>query len=87
MFKIVYIIFKCLLCRNCVNDFHQISHRASVERVLTVCLNGSVPLNKMADMPNMVKALKNLLTQNQESFEVKSWYIVLGTQGLPSLFK
>ena len=31
----------------------------------------------------MVKTFKNLFLQNQESFEVKSWYIALGTQGLP----
>ena len=31
--------------------------------------------------------LKNLLLQNQESFEAESWYIASGTLGLPSLFK
>ena len=30
----------------------------------------------------MVKTLKNLLFQNQESFEAESWYVALETQGL-----
>ena len=33
----------------------------------------------------MVKTLKNLLLQNQDSFEAESCYIASGTQGLPSL--
>ena len=37
--------------------------------------------------PNMVKRLKNLLLESQESFEAESWYIASGTQGLQSLFK
>ena len=32
------------------------------------------------------KTLKNLF-QKQKSFEAESWYLTLGTQGLPSLFK
>ena len=32
----------------------------------------------------MVKTLKNLLLQNQESYEAESWYIASGTQGLPN---
>ena len=30
---------------------------------------------------------KNLLIQNQESFEAEAQYIASGTEGLPSLFK
>ena len=37
--------------------------------------------------PYMVKTLKNLLLQNQNSFGSVSWYKALGTQDLPSLFK
>ena len=59
----------------------------SVERVLTICLNGSALLNKMAALPMYGKKLKNLLLQNQESFEAESEYISLGTEDLPSLFK
>ena len=59
-----------------------------VERILIICLTGFAPLNKMATMPIFgKKTLKNLLLQNQESFKAESWYIALGTQGLPSLVK
>ena len=40
-----------------------------VERVLTICSNYSAPLKKMAVMQIYGKILKNLLLQNQESFE------------------
>ena len=33
----------------------------SVERMLTICSNGSAPLNKMAAMPIYGRTLKNLL--------------------------
>ena len=56
----------------------------SVERVLTVCLNGSVPLIKMAAMLICGKTFKTFLLQNQESFESESWYLAFGTQSLPS---
>ena len=65
-------------------DFHI---RPAVKRVLTAYSNGSVPFYKMAAMPIYGKALKNLLLQNQKSFEAESWYISSGTQGLPCLFK
>ena len=34
----------------------------------------------MAAMPIYVKPPKNLLLQNQESFEAESWYIASGMQ-------
>ena len=37
-------------------------------------------------MGTMMSSLKNLILQNQESYEAESWYIVLGTQGLPNIF-
>ena len=51
-------------------------------------LNGSAQLNKMAIMPiyGKKKTLQNLL-QNEESFENESWFIALGAQSLPDLFK
>ena len=49
----------------------------SVKRVLTICSNGSAPLNKIAAMSIYGK---NLLLQNQESFEAESWYIASGTR-------
>ena len=55
----------------------------SVERLFTICLNSSTPLNKMAVIPIYGKrTLKNLLLLNQESFKAESWYIALGNQGL-----
>ena len=54
----------------------------SVERELTLCLNGSTPLNKMAAIHIYGKALKNLHHQNQESFETESWYTASESQGL-----
>ena len=65
----------------------------SVKGVSSVCSNGSASpgsaqLNKMAVMPIYgKKILKNLLLQNQESFEAESCYITIGTQDLPSLIK
>ena len=51
-----------------------------VKRMLTVCSNGSVPLNKVAAMPIYGKTLKNLLPQNSESFEAESLYTALGIE-------
>ena len=58
----------------------------SVKGGLIIYKNGHHSLSKMATKSIYSKTLKNLL-QNQESFEAESLYIVLGTQGLPSLFK
>ena len=41
----------------------------SVERMLTICSNGSAPLNKMAAMPIYGKTLKKSLFFRTESFE------------------
>ena len=35
----------------------------------------------------MVKTLKNLLLQNQETFEAESYYVAFETQVLPDLHK
>ena len=59
----------------------------SVEWVLTIRSNGSALSNKIDDMPTYGKTLQTLLLQNQENFKAESWYIALGTQELPSLFK
>ena len=60
---------------------------SSVERILKICLNGSMSLDKMDAMPIYGKTLKNLLLHNQESFEAESCYIAWDTQDLPNLFK
>ena len=40
--------------------------------------------SRLPPCPYMVKTLKNLLLQNQESFKAESWYIASRTQGLQS---
>ena len=52
--------------------------RPSVEKMLTICSNGSAPLNKMAAMPIYDKTLKNLFLQNYERSEAESWYRAMG---------
>ena len=49
----------------------------SVEGLLLFSSNSSAPLSKTAAMHMYGK----------NSFETESWYIALGTQGLPNLFK
>ena len=35
----------------------------------------------------MVKTFKNLLLQNQKSYDLETWYAAFGTQALQSLYK
>ena len=35
----------------------------------------------------MLKTFKNLLLQNQKADDLGTWYVALGMEGLPSLFK
>ena len=37
--------------------------------------------------PYMVKTFKNLLLQNQKSYDLETWHLALGTQALRSLYK
>ena len=55
----------------------------SLKGGFSICTNGHGhgPLIKIAAMFIYGKTLKNLLLQNEESFEVKSLYIASGTQG------
>ena len=50
----------------------------SVERILTICLNGSFPLNKMAAMPIYGKSTLKSTSPDQDSFEAVSKYIASG---------
>ena len=52
----------------------------SVERMLTICSNISVPLQKMTAMPIYGKTLKNLLLQNYERSEAESGCTASGTK-------
>ena len=54
----------------------------SVEKMLTICSNGSAPLNKMAAMPIYGKTLKNLLLQSEESSDAESWYTASQTKSV-----
>ena len=47
----------------------------SFERVLKICSMVLCHWTRWPPCPYMVETLKNLLLQNQESFEAKSWYI------------
>ena len=37
--------------------------------------------------PYMVKTFKNLLLQNQKSYDLETWHVAFGTQALQSLYK
>ena len=70
---------KHILDISLLSNFHKITNGAFCQKGLIICLNGCHAY--------MVKTLKNLLLQNQESFKAESWYIALGTQALLILFK
>ena len=44
-------------------------------------------MTKMAAMPIYGKNLKNLLLQNQKSYDLTTWHVASGSQALPSLYK
>ena len=48
------------------------------------CINGPVHMTKMAAMPIYGK---NLLLQNQTSYDLEIWHVALGTQALQSFYK
>ena len=52
-----------------------------------VYINGPGHMTKMADMPIYGKNLKNLLLQNQKSYDLETWHVASGTQALQSLYK
>ena len=52
-----------------------------------VCINGPGHMTKMAAMPIYGKNLKNLLLQNQKSYDLETWHVASGTQALQSLYK
>ena len=47
-----------------------------------VCINGPGHMTKMAAMP-----IKNLLLQNQKSYDLETWHVASGTQALHSVYK
>ena len=52
-----------------------------------VYINGPGHMTKMAAMPIYGKTLKNLLLQNQKSYDLETWHVASGTQALQSLYK
>ena len=52
-----------------------------------VSINGPGHMTKMAAMPIYGKNLKNLLLQNQKSYDLETWHVALGTQALQRLYK
>ena len=44
-------------------------------------------MTNMATMPCMVKMLKNLLLQKQQTNDLETWYVALSMQVLSRLFK
>ena len=42
---------------------------------------------KMIAMPIYGKTFENLILRNRMADDLKTWYVLLGTQALPSLFK
>ena len=45
-----------------------------------VCINGLGHMTKMAATPIYGKNLKNLLLQNQKSYDLETWHVASGTQ-------
>ena len=52
-----------------------------------VYINGLGHMTKMAAMPIYGKNLKNILLQNQMSYDLETWHVASGTEGLQSLYK
>ena len=59
----------------------------SWQRGKKVYINGSGHMTKMAAMPIYGKNLKNLLLQNQKSYDLETWHVATVTQALQSLYK
>ena len=65
--------------------FFKLHVESSVKAGLKIYSNGHGPLIQVAPCSYMLKTIKNLLLQNQESFKAKSRYIASWTQGLPQV--
>ena len=57
------------------------------EEGTNVYINGPGHITKMAAMPIYGKTFKNLLLQNQKSYDLETLHVALGTQVLQSLYK
>ena len=52
-----------------------------------IYINGAGHMTKIAAMPIYDKNLKNLLLQNQKSYDLETWLVASVTQALQSLCK
>ena len=52
-----------------------------------VYINGLGHMTKKVAMPIYGKNHKNLLLQNQKSFDLETWHVASGTKALRSLYK
>ena len=52
-----------------------------------VYINGQGHMTKLAAMPIYGKNLKNLLFQNQMSYDLETWHVASVTQALQDLYK
>ena len=50
-------------------------------------INGTGHMTKMAAMLIYGKTFKNLLLQNQKSYDLETWHVAFGAQALQSLYK
>ena len=52
-----------------------------------IYINSPGQMTKMAASLYIVKIFKNLLLQNQKSYDLETWHVASGTQALQSLYK
>ena len=52
-----------------------------------VYINGPGHMTKLAAMPIYGKNLKNILLQNQKSYDLETWHVASGTQALLPAFQ
>ena len=52
-----------------------------------VYINGTGHMTKMVAMPIYGKTFKNLLLQNQKSYDLETWRVALGAQALQSVYE
>ena len=73
--KIVYFL-NVFFSENCLSSFHQISHGLLSKGYCQFVQMVPRHWTRWPPCPFMVKTLKNLLLQNQESFGAESWILV-----------
>ena len=81
-------IFKCLLLWNRLTNQSQILCGASLRRENESLFKWSRSHNQDGLHAHIwLKTFKNLLLQNQKSYDLETWLVALATQALQSLYK